>query len=58
MEKQLEQEQPAQKEMTIQEYIDYVSLQEWKVRELKAALDMYKYDRELQELQKSLTENK
>lgn len=44
-----------QKDMTIQEYVDYVNLQEWKVRELKAALDMYKYDQELKALQESLT---
>jgi|LakMenEpi03Aug12_release.lakeMendotaPanAssembly.Ray.scaffolds.fasta_scaffold687004_3 hypothetical protein len=44
-----------QKEMTLQEYVDYVTLQEWKVREIKAALDMYKYDNELKALQESLT---
>lgn len=50
-----EQEQPVQKEMSIKEYIDYVTLQEWKVRELKAALEMYKYDQELKTIQESLT---
>lgn len=62
MENQVEntvgQEQP-QEGMTFQQFVDYVSLQEWKVRELKAALDMYKYDQELKALQESLTkENK
>jgi len=63
MENQVEntvgQEQPVQEGMTFQQFVDYVSLQEWKVRELKAALDMYKYDQELKALQESLTkENK
>lgn len=63
MENQVEntvgQEQPPQESMSFQQFVDYVSLQEWKVRELKAALDMYRYDQELKALQESLTkENK
>ena len=58
VENTVDQEQP-QEGMTFQQFVDYVSLQEWKVRELKAALDMYKYDQELKALQESLTkENK
>lgn len=51
-------EEQVEKTISIQEFVDHVTLQEWRARELEAAIKIYNLDKELKRIQELENLNK